>query len=185
MRILLLSAGMLTACARTPVPVGTPSPPAASSQQEEQSKALCPAFASWDRSGTKLLSSRAVLEAKPATIFQFFASWCAACGPQLRTLGQAFPADSNTGLVVVLSGERYGKAKGKLDAIEAQLKRQIIVIEDGSKEVSRLFGVCEENQSASACQLPAVRVCHRQGKQLLSAQGNKGGLVERIRAVLP
>ena len=182
---MLILVGILSACAQTPGPAkgtggGTLSPTLSTDQGT-----LCPAFASWDRSGAKLLSSRALLAAKPATVFQFFASWCANCGPQLLSLAESFGPASNTGLVVVLTGERYGQAKGKLDAIEGKLGRQITVVEDGSKEVSRLFGVCEENQSESACQLPAVRVCHNQGQQLLSAQGSQGGLVEQIRAVLP
>ena len=37
---------------------------------------ICPSFASWDRTGSKLMASRQLLERRPATVFLFFASWC-------------------------------------------------------------------------------------------------------------
>ena len=103
----------------------------------------------------------------------------------MRQLGTAFGAEGQAGLVVVLSGERYGKAKAKLDRIEAELGRKLLVVEDGSQEVSRLFGVCEENDVETACSLPAIRVCGDDSRQLLALHGAQEDLVAKIQAVLP
>ncbi len=176
----------LSACAQTPTRVSShrvqteTSGPAKSAQP-----AICPSFASWDRTGTKLISSQDLLAQQSGTVLLFFASWCDQCGPQLRQLSTAFGAEGQAGLVVVLSGERYGKAKAKLDRIEAELGRKLLVVEDGSQEVSRLFGVCEENDVETACSLPAIRVCGDDARQLLALHGAQEDLVAKIQAVLP
>lgn len=186
MRWFLVFCATLSACAQTPERVSSHQVTSASIESAaDVAPAICPSFASWDRTGSQLLSSQALLGQHSATVLLFFASWCDKCGPQLMELAQAFGSEGQAGLVVVLSGERYGKAKSKLDAIEAQLGRRLTVVEDGTHEVSRLFGVCEESQGETACTLPATRVCGRDARQLLALHGAQEGLVQQIRAVLP
>lgn len=171
---------LLFGCATSP-PVAVPSAP----ERARNPEAICPSFASWDRSGSQLLASTEIFQQQPVTVVAFFASWCKACGPQLLELGRALEGDSRAGILLVLSGERYGQAKKKLDNIERSLGRKLQLVEDGSREVSRLFGVCQENDAESVCNLPAIRVCSQKGKQLLALDGAKKGNAERVRSLLP